>query len=248
MALRLLPELSVVASGSLGFSLTDKYDCNCYLWEYADGEYVLFDSGAGRNIEPMLQQIEEIVRDLTRIKYICLTHHHADHMGGAAVIRRISGAKVVASAHSAPLIAAGDEDAIGLTASRAKGGYPADYSIEGCPVDIVAEEGRDLQFGARRVGIIATPGHCNGAISFILELNGKKALVSGDVVFPGGKISLLNLPDCSITEYGETITALTQLKIDMLLPGHAGVLMSAAAEHIEIAFNYFDKLVVPPCL
>ena len=249
MAIKLTSDLHVVASGSLGFMMTDPFDCNCYLWEYADGQFALFDSGAGREMEPMLDNLKQVAGDLSNIRYIFLTHHHADHFGGTAKLRMLSGALTVASGYSGALISSGDEEQIGLAKARSKGNYPADYRIHACPIDIPLEGGDMLSIGRGGLTAIATPGHCRGALSFLFELkDGRKALGCGDVVFPGGKIMLLNLPDCSIEDYGNTMDELNRMTIDVLLPGHAGVVMNDASEHIAIAHSYFDKLIVPPSL
>ncbi|ANE47107.1 hypothetical protein SY83_13495 [Paenibacillus swuensis] len=249
--MKLLPEVHLVASGSLGYGITDPYDCNCYLWEYEPGQFALFDTGAGRSMNPMLEQLLQVAGKLTNINYIFLTHHHADHMGGSAVLRELTGATVCASEHSGALIEAGDENAIGLAYSRSKGGYPTDYRIRGCPVDLVLSMSARMPLGeAAYLDVVSTPGHCKGGVTYLIPTGslGKKAAVTGDIVFPDGRIMLLNWPDCSLTEYALTIAKLKDLSIDILLPGHDQAIIGGASEAIEMAHNYFDRMLVPPSI
>ena len=42
--------LHLVMSGGGGFDLTDAFDCNAFLLDAGNGEWVLFDAGAGRDL------------------------------------------------------------------------------------------------------------------------------------------------------------------------------------------------------
>ncbi|MFC5647715.1 MBL fold metallo-hydrolase [Paenibacillus solisilvae] len=243
--MELIPGLYQITGADSGPVYSDDYDCNCYLWEYEQGEFALFDAGAGRNVPELLRRIDKLTGDVRRVRYLFLTHHHADHIGGAAALRRETGALTVASAHCAHLIEAGDEQGIGLEAARNAGGYPPDYRIEGCIIDRLAGDGEVWQLGCQKLWILSTPGHCRGAISFLWDMSGKRILVSGDTVFQGGAISLLSLPDCSLSEYKETIAKLDTMSIDALLPGHLGAILKRASGHIHKAKIEFDKLRIP---
>ena len=58
--------------------------------------------------------------------------------------------------------------------------------------------------GGCRVTVVATPGHAAGHISLLVEADGR-SLVAGDLVFPGGTISLQVMPDCSIDSIWQSI-------------------------------------------
>ena len=42
--------LHLVMSGAGGFDLTDAFDCNAFVLDAGNGEWVLFDAGAGRDL------------------------------------------------------------------------------------------------------------------------------------------------------------------------------------------------------
>ena len=66
---------------------------NCYILE-RDG-LVLIDTGLPRNSKKILSFVTDTLkRDPKDMKYIIITHYHADHAGNVAELRRATGAKV----------------------------------------------------------------------------------------------------------------------------------------------------------
>lgn len=97
--------------------------------------------------------IEQAPRDLQlieelglKLKYVLDTHVHADHITGAEEIRKATGAKT----------------GVGAAAEVA------------C-ADLALKEGDEIPFGRFRLKVLATPGHTNGCLSYLL----------GDRVFTG---------------------------------------------------------------
>lgn len=89
--------------------------------------------------------------------HIFLTHHHDDHIGGAAALKARYGATVIgakADAHRIP----------GL--------------------DVALDDGARTVFGEQPVRVIAVPGHTSGHIAFWFE--GAEALFCGDTLFALG--------------------------------------------------------------
>ena len=75
-----------------------------------------------------------------QLKFIIETHVHADHVTGAALLRRRSGAEICVSA-----------------ASQAMG------------ADRALEAGDTISFGARTLRVLPTPGHTHGCVSYALD-------------------------------------------------------------------------------
>lgn len=90
------------------------------------------------------------------ISQVLVTHEHADHVQGVAVLKQATGAKVFAPA----------------------------TARTGAPVDVVIGEGDQVSLGSYDFEIWATPGHAEGHVSLIGASAGL-ALV-GDVVFVMG--------------------------------------------------------------
>src|SRR6202790_4865537 len=97
--------------------------------------------------------------DISRVKYVIISHSHADHDGGAKFLQ-----DTIPSAH---LVYGGpDWDTVDRSTNHA-GGKPKR--------DTVAADGMKFSVGDASVQIVTTPGHTPGTISFLFEVkdNGK---------------------------------------------------------------------------
>lgn len=104
--------------------------------------------------EPAVHEIER--RNLS-LRFILNTHHHGDHTGGNAELKRRYGCKTAAPAADLHRIA---------------------------DVDIPLREGDVFSFGGDAAKIIETPGHTSGHICFYFKA--AKALFCGDTLFSLG--------------------------------------------------------------
>jgi metallo-beta-lactamase class B len=113
--------------------------------------------------------------DINKVKYIIISHAHADHDGGARFLQ-----DTIPSAH---LVYGGpDWDAVDRSTNHA-GGKPKR--------DTVAADGMTFSVGDASVEIVTTPGHTPGTLSFLFEVkdNGKPlriAYVGGTAIPFGG--------------------------------------------------------------
>ena len=127
------------------------YQANCYILGCKNRK-------EGVVIDPG-DEVFRIVREISNleltIRHILLTHGHFDHTGGAAELRRIT--KAPAWIH--PL------DARGLN-------FQPDGSLS---------EGQEITFGNFKLGVIQTPGHSPGGVSFCAP----GAVFTGDTLFAG---------------------------------------------------------------
>lgn len=235
--MRLLPGLDIVFSGALGFDLSDPFDCTCYRLDTEAGA-VLFDAGAGRNAATLPEAAPALV---------LLTHAHADHAGGAAALRE-RGARVMAGAATAALVAAGDERGISLEPARAAGIYPGEYRFRACAIDRGLQDGETLCWGETRITAIATPGHSADHTSFLVEAPSARMLVAGDALFHGGRVLLQDAWDCDVPALCRSIRRLAALDFEIFLPGHGGFSLSRGHRHAETALGFVKRMLVPPSM
>ncbi|HEY3082480.1 MAG TPA: MBL fold metallo-hydrolase [Chloroflexota bacterium] len=242
--MRIAERVHLVASGRMGFSLTDDYDCHVYALDGGD-QIALIDAGGGRSREALIANLRADGLDPGRVSHLLLTHAHGDHAAGAAGLREaLPGLRVYASREAAPWLREGDERAISLDVARAAGMYPPDVRLRPCPVDAELDDGAELPVGALTVRAVATPGHARGHLSF---LSGPR-LFAGDALFYGGRIALQDTWDCSVQESNRSIERLAGLDWDALLPGHLTISLSQGKRHADLALSAIRKLGVPPPL
>ncbi len=141
------------------------------------------------------------VREGVNLEAILLTHAHFDHLAGAAALKRLSGAALLAHPDTRATIAEAPDHA------RLWG-----FQVEPVPeLDAELAEGQILEIGTLRLSVLFTPGHAPGHVCFYEPTAG--AIFDGDVLFnrgigrsdlPGGdhetlmrsiREQLLTLPD-----------------------------------------------------
>ncbi|MGH9723022.1 MAG: MBL fold metallo-hydrolase [Bryobacteraceae bacterium] len=121
----------------------------------------LYDYAAGDEI---VGGLKKLGLDIKNVKYVIISHAHADHDGGAKFLQ-----DTIPSAH---LVYGGpDWDAIDRSTTHA-GGRPKR--------DTVGADFMKLSVGDASVQIVATPGHTAGTLSFLFEVkdNGKPLRVA----------------------------------------------------------------------
>lgn len=236
-------QIYVAASGRAGFHITNDYDCDVYLVD-CGGPLVLIDAGVGLESRRIEEQIRFHGFDPRQIKYILLTHGHADHSGGAFFMKELTGGKVLAHPDCARYVSGGDEEAIALTEAVRAGVYPRDYVFHACPTDSI-KDGESLVVGNTSFTAIHAPGHCSGHHAYLMEGPCGKMLFAGDSIFIGGKISLQVIWDCDIIKYARTASRLAEIEFEGLLPSHYGIDLRDGVRHIRAAKAVFDGLGIP---
>lgn len=243
--MRLSERVYLVGGGSLGFGISEEHDCHIYLVD-GGSELALIDAGAGITLDPIVQNICVDGLDAGLLKYVLLTHAHADHAGGAFEWRRRFGVSVAASRQASGYVIHGDEERVSLDVAKRGGFYPQDYVFPACPVSHVLSEGGVFRVGDLELSVLETPGHCSGMLSFLLKERHKLILFAGDTVFHDGKLLITNVWDCDIQQYVSSIQKLSHFDVDALLPGHLTIALQNGARHIRKAWETLQRLSVPP--
>ena len=244
--MRLTEHLYLVGGAEPEWSPSDPLDSQVYLLDTSDG-FVAVDSGAGRSVEAILAEADASGVAASAIRWLLLTHGHADHAGGAAAwSAAVPSIEVLASPEVATWISDGDEEATSVDRARSAGIYPGDYRLRPCATAPVA--GAEIRLGSIVLSVIPTPGHAAGHLSFAGVIDGALTLFSGDALFPGGRVLLQDTWDCDLSASLRSVERLAAIEPERLLAGHLPPVLDAAATHVNLALQRMARLLPPALL
>jgi hydroxyacylglutathione hydrolase len=153
--------------------------CNCtILGDEVTHEAMVVDPGD--NIPEILSRLQK--HGLT-LRQIVVTHAHIDHVGGAAQLRKLTGAPVVMNQQDLGLL--------GMMQMQA--GWLGVPTPEVAPPDASAEDGLAIGLATLPAQVLHTPGHTPGSICLLFHLNDQHLLLAGDTLF-AGSIGRTDLP------------------------------------------------------
>lgn len=179
--------------------------CNCSIvGDETTREAMVIDPG---------DDIEQVVAILERhgltLRQIVITHAHIDHIGGAAKLKRLTGAPVLLNANDQPLLKMLEVQAAWL------GMRPPEETV----IDSSLTTGDRVQAGSVVADVLHTPGHTEGSIC--LYITAEKKLLAGDTLF-AGSIGRTDLPGGSYKKIMQSLHGPVMALPDdtIVVPGH----------------------------
>lgn len=140
------------------------------------GRVALIDTGTNASLDAVREALNSFGLTEDAVDYVCLTHVHLDHAGGAgAMMRAFPNARLVVHPRGARHM---------IDPSRLVEGATAVYGAEEMarlygeihPVDaarvVEAHDGTIIEFGGRRLHVLDTPGHARHHVCFHDEKTG----------------------------------------------------------------------------
>jgi hydroxyacylglutathione hydrolase len=179
--------------------------CNCIiLGDEITREAIVVDPGD--NLPEILSRLQK--HGLT-LRQIVVTHAHIDHVGGAALLKRATGAPLLLNQRDLGL----------LGAMEMQAGWLGIDTPEVAPPDASAEDGLTVGLDALRAEVIHTPGHTPGSICLLFP--SQHLLIAGDTLF-AGSIGRTDLPGGDGRQILRSLRnrLLVLPDITKVLPGH----------------------------
>ena len=172
-----------------------------------DAGLVLIDTTYTDTADAVLDNIRTLGFDPEDLEYIFVTHSHTDHVGGAARIQEVSGARVGMALGDWGVVE-GQED-LGLTQ------------------DLVLEDEATMTVGNMTFSFYLTPGHTPGSTSIEYQVqdgeNSYRALSAGGLGMSMGPVETLTF-----------LSSVERLKAlgpwDVMLPNHPWLMPGTLAD------------------
>jgi hydroxyacylglutathione hydrolase len=202
---------------------------NAYLVIGKD-EMLVIDTGMPGNAKRIAAYVEGLGKNVSNIKFIILTHADIDHIGSAAELKRMTGARLAIHADDAPILRGkqslktirGPLGVIFKMAMKLMHYHPAEP-------DIILSADSEIE-GFR---IIHVPGHTNGSIcvykpgKVIFVGDALKSDSSGNPKPPSRMASL------DEAKARASLTTIATLDFDTLLTGHGASVVSNSSQKVK---------------
>jgi cyclase len=184
---------------------------------------------------PFPSEAREMAKFISRVcqpgvRYVILTHYHADHTYGAYLFPR---ADVVAHARCRALLTKVGVPA--LEAAQAEVPELADVLLR-LP-DITFDDGEmGLRLGQRLVRLIHAPGHTQDSMMVYVEES--RVLFAADTVMP-----VPSIVDGDVDAFRASLRKVTELPIENMVQGHGEVILRGEVQDVVQAnLDYLDTI------
>jgi metallo-beta-lactamase class B len=185
-----------------------------YLITTPHGHFLL-DGGFVETAPQIERNIVQLGFKLSDVKYLLNSHAHYDHAGGLAELKKLTGAKFVASAGDADLLRKGGH-----------GDFRFGDTLLFPPIepDKIILDGESLQLADQVMTAHLTPGHTKGTTTWTTKI--QDGARTYDVVFVGSQSSLdykfvkeESYPGIA-TDFVKSFAVLKNLPCDIFLASH----------------------------
>jgi metallo-beta-lactamase class B len=177
--------------------------------------HILLDAGFAETAPQIEQNIATLGFRLADVKILLNSQAHFDHAGGLAKLKQLSGARLIASAADAELIARG---------GRGDFAFGDRLTYEPVKADRIVADNESISLGDTKITAHLTPGHTKGCTTWTMSVdeNNKtcRVVFLGGVTIPEyklvGNAQYPNIAD----DYARSFDLLKRLPCDVFLGAH----------------------------
>jgi metallo-beta-lactamase class B len=193
------------------------YDLACFLITTPAGN-ILINTGVDGSAPMIASSIESLGFKVKDIKILLTTQAHYDHVAAMAEMKRLTGARMLASEGDAPVLEDGGKSDPLFTAPE--------YRFAPVKVDGRIKDGQKISLGGTELIAYSHPGHTRGSVSYALTVaeNGRnyRVLIANIGSINPGTILIGNKKYPQIADdYAKTFREQKMLECDIFLSSHA---------------------------
>ena len=192
---------------------------------------ILINSDFETTVPFLKQNIEKLGFKFTDIKILLGSHAHGDHMQADALVKELTGAKVMAMEQDVPALK-----------KMMPGGKPH-------PIDRILHDGDEVKLGGTTLVAHLTAGHTPGCTSWTMKTTegGKTydVIVLGSIGWNPGYV-LVNNKDYPMIadDYVKSFATLRALHVDVFLASH-GIFYNLAEKYPKLAEGKPNPFIDP---
>jgi metallo-beta-lactamase class B len=180
--------------------------------------HILINSDFEANVPMIRASMESLGFKFSDIKVLLISHAHADHCGGSATVKRLTGAKYMVMEGDVDVVESGGKSDF-YYANEPAGLY------EPTKVDRVLRDGDEVKLGGATLTARLTPGHTKGCTTWTMKVNdGSKTrdvvIVGSPNVNPGYKLVRDPSYPGIMEDFEKTFRVLKSLSCDYFLGAH----------------------------
>ena len=163
-----------------------------------------------------------------------MTHTHLDHIGCLKeILNAIPHAELWVHIIEAEPLEKGDERAVygmDMFQSMCQAQYGIEPGAFSFKIDRKLKGGESLEVGDMVWEVIHIPGHSQGSIALYNQK--EKILIPGDVVYADYAIGRFDLHGANGPQLKDSLMALAELDVEVLLPGHNRIVENVTPGYI----------------
>jgi metallo-beta-lactamase class B len=180
--------------------------------------HILINSNVEAGVPLIQKSVESLGFKFSDIKILLISHAHWDHNGGAAAIKKLTGAKYMVMEGDVPVVESGGK-------SDFHYGTDPDALYPPTTVDRVLRDGDEVKLGSAVLTARLTPGHTRGCTTWTMKVkDGSKTrnvvIIGSPNVNPGYKLVNNDVYPKMAQDFERTFTVLKSLPVDYFLGAH----------------------------
>jgi len=169
--------------------------------------HILINSSFERTVPTIRKAVEELGFKFSDIKILLTSHAHDDHAAGTALVKELTGAKI--------MVMQGDENVV------ENGGR----DWKPCKVDRVLKDRDEVKLGGATLTALLTPGHTPGCTTWTMKVREQNkdlfaVIVGSPNVNPGYQLVNNTKYPTIAEDFAKSFNAWKALKADIFLGAH----------------------------